>query len=61
MKRVVSWKGHLEFEFEDGTKEIFHDFEFSDYLCEQIDEEIRCYEESSAMYEQMKQEVDDDR
>jgi len=60
MKRVVSWKGHLEFEFEDGTTEIFHDYEFSDYLCEQIDEEIRCHEESRAMYEAMKQEADDD-
>ena len=61
MKRVVSWKGQLEFEFEDGTTEVFHDYEFSDCLCDQIDEEIRCHEESRDMYEQMKQEVDNDR
>ena len=58
MKRVVSWKGHLEFEFEDGTTEIYHDYEFSDCLCEQIDEEIRCYEESKEEYEVMKRELE---
>lgn len=58
MKRVVSWKGQLEFEFEDGTTEIFPDYEFSDCLCDQIDEEIRCHEESKAEYEAMKREVE---
>ena len=60
MNKIVSWKGQLELEFEDGTKETFHDYEFSDCLCEQIDEEIRCHEESRAMYESMKREVNDD-
>jgi hypothetical protein len=60
MKKVVGWKATLELSWDDGTIEKISDYDFSDYLNEQIDEEIRCHEESRAMYESMKREVNDD-
>jgi len=51
MKKVVGWKATLELSWDDGTIEKISDYDFSDWLNEQIDYEISEYEESKAMIE----------
>jgi hypothetical protein len=54
MSKVVGWKAKIELSWEDGTTEIIKDYDFSDYLNEQIDYEISEYEESKAKIESEK-------
>jgi len=51
MNKVVGWKATLELSWDDGTIEKISDYDFSDWLNEQIDYEISEYEESKAMIE----------
>lgn len=51
MKKVVGWKATLELSWDDGTIEKISDYDFSDWLNEQIDYEISDYEKSKAMIE----------
>ena len=51
MNKVIGWKATLELEFADGTIEKISDYDFSDWLNEQIDYEISEYEESKAIIE----------
>ena len=54
MKKVIGWKATLELSWDDGTIEKISDYDFSDWLNEQIDYEITCYEECKAMIEGVK-------
>jgi hypothetical protein len=51
MKKVVGWKATLELSWDDGKTEKISDYDFSDWLNEQIDYEISEYEESKAIIE----------
>jgi len=51
MKKVVGWKATLELSWDDGTIEKISDYDFSDWLNEQIDYEISEYEESKSIIE----------
>jgi len=51
MNKVIGWKATLELSWDDGTTEKINDYDFSDWLNEQIDYEISDYEESKAMIE----------
>ena len=51
MNKVIGWKATLELSWDDGTIEKISDYDFSDWLNEQIDYEISDYEESKAMIE----------
>jgi hypothetical protein len=51
MNKVIGWKATLELSWDDGTIEKISDYDFSDWLNEQIDYEISDYEESKAKIE----------
>ena len=51
MNKVIGWKATLELSWDDGTIEKISDYDFSDWLNEQIDYEISEYEESKAIIE----------